>query len=346
LAVLTREQERIESYPGTPAAWYHVLDSDELPRDRPRPVRLAGHELVAFRDARGKAAILDGNCPHLGARLSGGVVDDGCLRCPFHAWRFDAHGCVQSAPYSSQVPKNLKTRAWHVRELAGQVYVWYGGDARPSAPPDYALDPPMELGAMVYRGSKDLGVASTHVIEIVENAGDLRHFDTVHRRFAIPFTPLRIPLVSVIFDASWERDPDREYASWMKSGVVAALAGRRMPFTRARAHIEFIGPGSLLRFHFEREELGKMLLVHTQTPVGPLQLRTRLRWYAEPRVPRPIVWYMVGHWVAQWREDVRIWERKIFQPKPHLIREDGPVLEVRRWYRQFFEAPAPAALRA
>ncbi|NBY01770.1 MAG: Rieske (2Fe-2S) protein, partial [Planctomycetes bacterium] len=31
---------------------------------------------------------IDDFCPHMGASLSGGHVEDGTVTCPWHAWRF------------------------------------------------------------------------------------------------------------------------------------------------------------------------------------------------------------------------------------------------------------------
>ena len=49
---------------------------------------VVGDKLVAvFRD-QGKFYALDDVCPHMGAALSGGFVNDGVVTCPWHAWRF------------------------------------------------------------------------------------------------------------------------------------------------------------------------------------------------------------------------------------------------------------------
>ena len=36
--------------------------------------------------------------PHRNARLSDGLVTEGCLRCPYHGWEFDAEGAVAHVP--------------------------------------------------------------------------------------------------------------------------------------------------------------------------------------------------------------------------------------------------------
>ena len=76
-------------------------------------------------------------------------------------------------------------------------------------------------------------------------------------------------------------------------------------------------------------------MLQTHTPLAPLAQRVRFRWYAERSIPRLLVSYVIGNWVSQWREDIVIWENKIFRERPQLVSTDGPVHALRRWYRQF-----------
>lgn len=46
------------------------------------------HRCIAvFRTGEGYFAI-DNMCPHMGAELSGGFVENGIVTCPWHYWRF------------------------------------------------------------------------------------------------------------------------------------------------------------------------------------------------------------------------------------------------------------------
>ncbi len=44
---------------------------------------------VFLRD--GKYFALNDMCPHMGASLAAGHVEDGAVTCPWHAWRFNIH---------------------------------------------------------------------------------------------------------------------------------------------------------------------------------------------------------------------------------------------------------------
>jgi cholesterol 7-desaturase len=65
------------------------------------------------------------------------------------------------------------------------------------------------------------------------------------------------------------------------------------------------------------------------------------RWYADPRIPSLLVSYIVGNWIAQYENDVFVWENKAFMRTPQLVKEDGPVRRLRSWYRQFNSPRSP-----
>ena len=43
---------------------------------------------IAVFNVGGTFHAIDDMCPHMGASLSGGFVEDGCVTCPWHFWRF------------------------------------------------------------------------------------------------------------------------------------------------------------------------------------------------------------------------------------------------------------------
>jgi nitrite reductase (NADH) small subunit/3-phenylpropionate/trans-cinnamate dioxygenase ferredoxin subunit len=50
-----------------------------------------GDRLVAVFNYRGKYLAIDDLCPHMGASLGAGYLDEeGVVTCPWHAWRFSA----------------------------------------------------------------------------------------------------------------------------------------------------------------------------------------------------------------------------------------------------------------
>ena len=50
-----------------------------------------GNRLVAVFNHNGEYLAIDDLCPHMGASLGAGCLDEeGVVTCPWHAWRFDA----------------------------------------------------------------------------------------------------------------------------------------------------------------------------------------------------------------------------------------------------------------
>lgn len=52
-----------------------------------KTVEVAGRLVAVFFDGANYSAI-DDLCPHMGASLGAGVLRDGTVVCPWHAWRF------------------------------------------------------------------------------------------------------------------------------------------------------------------------------------------------------------------------------------------------------------------
>jgi len=47
-----------------------------------------GGRMVAVFNNGGSYQAIDDFCPHMGASLAGGHLQDGIVTCPWHAWRF------------------------------------------------------------------------------------------------------------------------------------------------------------------------------------------------------------------------------------------------------------------
>lgn len=67
--------------------WRTVCRVGELAEGEGKTVTLGGR-LIAVFHTQGQYHAIDDTCPHMGASLSGGYVEDGIVTCPWHAWRF------------------------------------------------------------------------------------------------------------------------------------------------------------------------------------------------------------------------------------------------------------------
>lgn len=76
-----------------------------------------GGKLIALFCENGQYHAIDDTCPHMGASLSGGHVENGIVTCPWHAWRYRlADGAWADNP-------KVKTGCYAVRVEGEQVQI-------------------------------------------------------------------------------------------------------------------------------------------------------------------------------------------------------------------------------
>ena len=95
-----------------PNGWFIVAEARDLVPGEHCTFKVFGTDVVLFRGADGAPYMVDAYCAHLGAHIGvGGRVEDGCIRCPFHGWRYDgASGKCNEIPYGDmeRVPSQAR----------------------------------------------------------------------------------------------------------------------------------------------------------------------------------------------------------------------------------------------
>jgi 3-ketosteroid 9alpha-monooxygenase subunit A len=304
-------------FAGYPSGWFLACFSEELGPSAVKPMRYFGRDLVAFRGEDGTAHILDAHCPHLGAHLGhGGKVEGGCIRCPFHAWRFDAQGVCDDIPYAKKIPRNAKVGTWPVKELNGVVLIHH--DANGASPdydipviPEYGTDQWLPWVTAVYR-------VKTHPREIVDNLADRAHFAPVHR--------------TQIDDFQFEIDGKR--AVQRAVGKAFLPGGGVDQFSSTTT---YHGPGYLL-MKMDGALKNYMLIGHTLIDETTLDLRlgVTLKIVGDRARTEGYVGQYMANLKAGFEDDIKIWETKVFRDRPVLCEGEGPIADLRRWYRQFY----------
>ena len=165
-----------EDFPAWPASWYLFGESREL-RRKPLSRSILGRELVAFRTAGGRLAVMDGRCAHLGADLGYGEVIGETIRCPFHHWRYGCDGVCASVPGQAQVPPFARLRTYPAVERHGCVFFFNGREPLFPLPFFLGEDPEDYAAAQPFRYVADCTwyMNSAH-------AFDRQHFAAVHDR--------------------------------------------------------------------------------------------------------------------------------------------------------------------
>jgi len=192
--VLTPEQQDTLTRvgPGTPMGallrryWHPVAASAELAARAVRPVRILGEDLVLFRSAAGDLGLLGEHCPHRGASLRYGCVDDG-IRCPYHGLKFSPTGACVEVPFRGDATDGadagedardprarLAAIAYRAVELGGLVFAYLGPEPAPLVP---------RFDLFVWDGVlRDVGraVIPCNWLQIMENSVDPVHLEWLH----------------------------------------------------------------------------------------------------------------------------------------------------------------------
>ena len=341
----TSDDLRLGGYPPPyPDGWYRLMNSKSLRRGQVRYLECLGRSLVAWRNEDADDVhVMGAFCPHLGANLGHGRVRKDCIECPFHGWQFTGEGQAVSAPYSHSLPSRILTESFPVEEVHGQIFLYHrSGEVmqRPGDEVPYGVPRFREIddGSFTFRGHYDGGRVRMHIIEAVENAPDYAHFASIHNRMHIPWTQIPIPGIEVEHVADLELDDDRSWEMLVRISTAVKVFGRHPERAKGSSKITYTGAGNILTFRITMPDAGEVLMYMTHLPIAPLEQQVDFHWFAGRKVPRILVWYVVGNWISQWRQDIRIWENKSYITPPILCRDDGPVGRVRRWYRQFFPA--------
>jgi phenylpropionate dioxygenase-like ring-hydroxylating dioxygenase large terminal subunit len=303
-----------------PVGWYCVADEAELAAGEVRRVRYFGEELVLWRGEDGAPHLFDAYCPHLGAHLGvGGRVDADGLRCPFHAWKFDGGGSCIDIPYAKRIPPKASVRAWPIERRCGLVFTWYDPSG---GAPRFALPDVPEWGSQGWTAPEVRSFeVKTHPQEMAENIVDAVHFRFVHGTPTIP--PMQAEAQGLEFHAY--------------QGLTFTTPQGE---TQGRVDVRMFGPGfGVTRF----QGVVETLLVITGIPLEPELHRTTIRFIVRKlagseEATRGVARAFVAEIARQYTQDIPIWENKRYLARPKLCDGDGPILELRRYFAQFYPA--------
>src|SRR5436190_6163651 len=136
--MLTHEENELLTRvgPGTPCGelfrryWLPVGFPPDLTDENPtKHVRILGEDLVLFRDKSGRVGLLADHCPHRGASLLYGRVEERGIACAYHGWLYDTAGnCLETPaePADSMFYLTVKHRAYPVQKYFGLYWAYLG----------------------------------------------------------------------------------------------------------------------------------------------------------------------------------------------------------------------------
>ncbi|MGI9471465.1 MAG: Rieske (2Fe-2S) protein [Rubripirellula sp.] len=98
------------------AGWVEVAVSDSVGDDAAIEVIVQGQILALFRHD-GQLFALDGMCAHQGGPIAEGVVEHGCVTCPWHGWQYELATGIQT------INRQPLQQTYEVREQEGRIEI-------------------------------------------------------------------------------------------------------------------------------------------------------------------------------------------------------------------------------
>lgn len=90
----------------------------DIPDGEGRAYPVNGRMVAVFRRGDDYHALADA-CPHMGASLAGGWVEEDAVTCPWHAWRF----CITDGTWLDNPKSKVRTDCYAIRIVDGAIQV-------------------------------------------------------------------------------------------------------------------------------------------------------------------------------------------------------------------------------
>lgn len=157
--------------------WFMATEVENVTSTSPLAVKVAGEEIVLYRDTQNKIVAMADLCPHRLAPMSLGRIEGDDLRCMYHGLKFGSDGACKEVPGQEFVPEVFCIKKYAVSEGPEWVWVWIGDQAKADEAllPDQYLHDPKKF--KVKKGSLEF-MASYELFN--DNTCDLSHVAYVH----------------------------------------------------------------------------------------------------------------------------------------------------------------------
>ncbi|MCA9693100.1 MAG: Rieske 2Fe-2S domain-containing protein [Nannocystaceae bacterium] len=326
----TRELPRAASgdaprfpFGGHPRGWFAIAFSQDVEPGALRRARYFGEELVIVRGASGSVFVTEAYCPHMGAHLGhGGTVEGDCVRCPYHAWRFDAAGRCVEVPYSDRIPPKARLRSWPVREQNGVIHVYHDPDG---GAPTWQLPALEEDGWTEHRTVLWDGLR-THPQEVFENTVDIAHIAPVHDGKR-----------AKVLDSAREGPVMRVRLEFLAPGAVVDMPDE---WNDVELSVALYGVGyTVVNTHVRNHNVfARQRIYATPIDASTIDLRgvVQVRDTGDATFTDELGAIFYRAYVEDFARDFPIWENKRYLLRPNLAAGDGPIGLYRRWCAQFY----------
>jgi vanillate monooxygenase len=156
-------------------AWYVAATPDEIDA-KPLGRTICNERIAFYRGEGNRVAAVEDFCPHRGAPLSLGYVNEGKLVCGYHGLEMGCQGKTVHMP-GQRVGGFPAIKAYPVEERYGFIWVWPGDPAQADAAliphQDWHDNPEWAFGGGLYHIACDYRL-------MIDNLMDLTHETYVH----------------------------------------------------------------------------------------------------------------------------------------------------------------------
>jgi 5,5'-dehydrodivanillate O-demethylase oxygenase subunit len=172
--------------PGSPAGkllrryWHPLCPANSLNSRRPlRMIEIMGENIIVYRSRANKYSAFPERCPHRGASLEYGFIEDDCLRCSYHGWLFGPDGICREMPFESRKqPETIRIASYPIIERVGLLFIYMNTQELADFPEWDILN--RKDGSHEIQLQDDL---ECNWFQIQENAADVTHTTYLHSRW-------------------------------------------------------------------------------------------------------------------------------------------------------------------
>jgi 5,5'-dehydrodivanillate O-demethylase len=172
----------VHTGPGTAAGrfmrkfWHPVYVANDLMPGTAKPIRIMSEDFTLYRGQSGKPYLIDFRCAHRQTQLSAGWIEEDCIRCFYHGWKYNGAGqCVEIPGEQESLVGQVKIRSYPVQEYLGLIFIYIGE----GEPPPMLRYPECEGPGILDALSK--GIWPCNYFSQLDNAGDPIHIPYTHR---------------------------------------------------------------------------------------------------------------------------------------------------------------------
>ena len=339
------EHDDIALLPPFPEGWYFVAARRSIQAQGLIQKTWMGEEIVAWCDGNDRICVAEATCPHLGSELgpaAGGRVRNGRLICPFHGFEYDGAGRCVATPFAP-APESAKLRVFEAREVAGLVFAWWGSGGRP---PQWSLPEGPPAGAEWSESGFRTIRFPGHPQETTENAVDMAHLRYVHGYDNVS----RVGPVSVDgphLESSFDFTRTTTIAGWatLEYDVSAVAHVFGLGYSYVEIRERSIGMDTrlwVLATPVDGTLIELVLVGQVRKLIGPKRPIVGMRFLPPGLRTRLMNAFILSAQKRDVMQDVAIWSRKRYRPRPRLCRSDGEIGLYRRYCEQFYPDRANA----